>query len=119
RAPLCIARAVREAGGSISLFDRAVLRNRALLRRRIALFCAQATAQPGRPIRLVARTALGARPPTRRGAECPVPGSPDGSCYGGVGEGFRMPSGVRKPPKHEPAGVRRRSMGISVFSRAW
>ena len=35
------------------------------------------------------------------------------------GEGFRMPSGVRKPPKHEPAGVRRRSMGISVFGRAW
>jgi hypothetical protein len=22
------------------------------------------------------------------------------------GEGFRMPSGVRKPPKHEPAGLR-------------
>jgi len=35
-----------------------------------------------------------------------------------VGEGFRMPSGVRKPPKHEPAGMRRRSMGISVFGRA-
>src|SRR5260370_41901221 len=32
------------------------------------------------------------------------------------GEGFRMPSGVRKPPMHEPAGLRRWSMGISVFA---
>jgi hypothetical protein len=28
------------------------------------------------------------------------------------GEGFRMPSGVRKPPMQEPAGLRRLSMGI-------
>src|SRR5271165_4497926 len=35
--------------------------------------------------------------------------------FGLDGEGFRMPSGVRKPPKHEPAGVRRRSMGIHVL----
>ena len=35
-----------------------------------------------------------------------------------LGEGFRMPSGVRKPPKHEPAGMRQRSMGISAFGRA-
>ena len=34
------------------------------------------------------------------------------------GEGFRMPFGVRKPPKHEPAGLRRGSMGISTFGRA-
>ena len=26
-------------------------------------------------------------------------------------------AGVRKPPKHEPAGLRRRSMGISSFAR--
>jgi hypothetical protein len=29
-----------------------------------------------------------------------------------------MPFGVRKPPKHEPAGLRRGSMGISAFARA-
>jgi hypothetical protein len=34
------------------------------------------------------------------------------------GEGFRMPLGVRKPPKHEPAGLRQRFMGISAFARA-
>jgi hypothetical protein len=34
------------------------------------------------------------------------------------GEGFRMPFGVRKPPKHEPAGLRQLSMGISAFGRA-
>jgi hypothetical protein len=33
------------------------------------------------------------------------------------GEGFRMPSGVGKPPKHEPAGLRCWSMGISCFAR--
>jgi hypothetical protein len=46
---------------------------------------------------------------------------------GRSGEGFRMPAiagrasghwaGVRKPPMHEPAGLRRRSMGISTFAR--
>ena len=45
------------------------------------------------------------------------------------GEGFRMPAiagrasghgaGVRKPPKHEPAGLRRWSMGISRFAWLW
>jgi hypothetical protein len=45
------------------------------------------------------------------------------------GEGFRMPAiagrasgdgaGVRKPPKHEPAGLRRWSMGISGFACLW
>ena len=49
--------------------------------------------------------------------------------YGGLGEGFRMPAiagrasghgaGVRKPPKHEPAGLRRWSMGISRFAWLW
>ena len=34
-----------------------------------------------------------------------------------LGEGFRMPSGVRKPPKHEPAGLRCWYMGISCFVR--
>jgi hypothetical protein len=33
------------------------------------------------------------------------------------GEGFRMPSGVRKPPMHEPAGLRRWPMGISGFAQ--
>jgi hypothetical protein len=28
-----------------------------------------------------------------------------------------MPSGLRKPPKHEPAVLRRRSTGISRFAR--
>jgi hypothetical protein len=28
-----------------------------------------------------------------------------------------MPFGVRKPPKHEPAGLRQLSMGISAFGR--
>jgi two-component system CheB/CheR fusion protein len=46
---------------------------------------------------------------------------------GSIGEGFRTPAiagrasghgaGVRKPPMHEPAGLRRWSMGISTF--AW
>src|ERR1700735_2026423 len=34
-----------------------------------------------------------------------------------LGEGFRMPSGVGKPPKHEPAALRSWSMGISCFAR--
>ncbi len=32
-----------------------------------------------------------------------------------LGEGFRMPSGVREPPMHEPAGLRSRSMGFRVL----
>ena len=40
------------------------------------------------------------------------------SLNGDHGEGFRMPFGVRKPPKHEPAGLRQGSMGISAFYRA-
>ena len=56
-------------------------------------------------------------------------GRPKGPAYGLVGEGFRTPAivggasgpwaGVRKPPKHEPAGLRRWSMGISSFARLW
>ena len=41
-----------------------------------------------------------------------------GHFLGTLGEGFRMPIGVRKPPKHERAGLRQLSMGISGFARA-
>jgi hypothetical protein len=34
-------------------------------------------------------------------------------------EEFRAPLGVRKSPRNEPAGHKGRSMGISVFGRAW
>jgi hypothetical protein len=40
------------------------------------------------------------------------------SLNGDHGEGFRMPSGVRKPPKQEPAGLGQRSMGILIFAQA-
>jgi hypothetical protein len=40
-----------------------------------------------------------------------------GATYVRCGEGFRMPSGVGKPPKHEPAALRSWSMGISRFAR--
>jgi hypothetical protein len=49
-------------------------------------------------------------------SERPLPGAAERRRNDRAGEGFRMPSGVRKPPIHEPAGLRRRSMGISDFA---
>jgi hypothetical protein len=73
--------------------------------------CIRATARrPG-------TTEMGAEPSAPSYAECLVSRSLSGSARGLLGEGFRMPSGVRKPPKHEPAGLRRRSMGIWCFAR--
>jgi hypothetical protein len=37
---------------------------------------------------------------------CPLWRSPIARLSDRHGEGFRMPSGVGKPPKHEPAGLR-------------
>src|SRR5580692_11765876 len=48
-------------------------------------------------------------------SECPLRRYRRGRRKDRNGEGFRMRSRVRKPPKHEPAGVRRQTMGISTM----
>lgn len=44
-----------------------------------------------------------------------LPRSAEKPPYDRLGEGFRMPAGVRKPPKHEPAGRRRGLWGFKVL----
>jgi hypothetical protein len=68
------------------------------------------------PLACLRTTAIRARRHRRSSIVRPVCGSRASSLNGQHGEGFRMPFGVRKPPKHEPAGLRRGLWGFLLFT---